>query len=142
MAASQFMTHDGLVDSLALTARWHFPVTNRQMPVNPSRISHMWQDLGMSQTFGMETPSEHSPIAHRRPVRYLVVIDAGGSKVARLFLDTHDMVGEFDAAVAEVTVMTNGLVPQVGAFGPEWDAALQGHNATERAAALVYTLAI
>ena len=96
----------------------------------------------MSQTFGMETPREHPSTPHRKPVRYLVVIDAGGSMVARLFLDAREMVAEFDAAVEEVAAMTNGLVPQLGALGPEWDLALQGHSAVERAAAMVYTLQI
>lgn len=96
----------------------------------------------MSQTFGIETPREHHSTPHRKPVRYLVVIDAGGSMVARLFLDTREMVTEFDAAVDAVGAMTNGLVPQVGALGSEWDRALQGHSAVERAAAMVYTLQI
>lgn len=96
----------------------------------------------MSQTFGIETPREHTPTPHRKPVRYLIVIDAGGSMVARLFLDTREMVAEFDAAVEEVTGMTNGLVPEVGALSSEWDRALQSHNAAERATALVYTFEI
>ena len=96
----------------------------------------------MSQTFGIEIPREHPITPHRKPVRYLVVIDAGGSMVARLFLDTREMVAEFDAAVEEVSTMANGLVPQVGAIGSEWDLALQGHSAIERAAAKVYTLPI
>ncbi len=62
--------------------------------------------------------------------------------VARLFLDTREMVAEFDAAVEEVTMMTNGLVPEVGALSSEWDRALQSHNDAERAAAMVYTLEI
>jgi hypothetical protein len=36
--------------------------------------------------------------------------------------------------------MTRGLVPALGAAGPEWDRALDGHSNTERAAAEVYTL--
>jgi hypothetical protein len=36
--------------------------------------------------------------------------------------------------------MTSRLVPQPGAEGAEWDAALAGHSARERAAARVYTL--
>ncbi|MEO5797278.1 MAG: hypothetical protein ABIP34_20810 [Rhodoferax sp.] len=96
----------------------------------------------MSQTFGMETPRNTDPIAHRPPVRYLVVIDSGGSMVARLFVATREQAAEFDAMVEEVTAMTLGLTPETGAMGTEWDAALQGHNATERAAALVYTLPI
>jgi hypothetical protein len=38
--------------------------------------------------------------------------------------------------------MTQGLVPEAGATGPEWDPALEGHTAAERAAAQVYTLDI
>lgn len=83
-----------------------------------------------------------NPTVHRAPARYLVVIDSGGSMVARLFLPTRELAAEFDAMVEEVTVMTQDLTPETGALGTEWDVALQGHNATERAAALVYTLAI
>lgn len=90
----------------------------------------------------MESPRSAELIAHRQPVRYLVVIDSGGSMVARLFLATREQAAEFDAMVEEVTVMTLGLTPETGALGKEWDVALQGHNATERAAALVYTLPI
>ena len=90
----------------------------------------------------METPRDTDPTAHRLPVRYLVVIDSGGSMVARLFLPSRVLAAEFDAMVEEVTVMTQGLTPQTGALGPEWDVALQGHNAAERAAALVYTLPV
>jgi hypothetical protein len=96
----------------------------------------------MSQTFGMEAPREHKPGLHRKPVRYLMIIEAGGSMVVRLFLDTREMVTEFDAAVEEVAGMIKGLMPQAGALGAEWDHALQGHNTAERAAAMVYTLAI
>lgn len=94
----------------------------------------------MSQNFGMESPRDHPPSLFRKPVRYIVVIDAGGSMVARLFLDTREMVGEFDAAVEEVPGMLKGLVPELGALGSEWDVALQGHNVAERADAKVYTL--
>lgn len=62
--------------------------------------------------------------------------------VARLFLETREKVAEFDAAVEEVSMMTNGLVPEVGALGVEWDLPLQGHSSAERVAALVYTLAV
>ncbi len=94
----------------------------------------------MSQTFGMALPSEHSHTPHRPPTRYLVLIEAAGAMVARLFLETREPAGEFDAGVEELAVMTKGLVPVAGASGPEWDAALQGHNASERGAAQVYTL--
>jgi hypothetical protein len=36
--------------------------------------------------------------------------------------------------------MISGLVPELGATGPEWDAALQGHSLAERRAAKVYRL--
>ena len=94
----------------------------------------------MSQTFGMESPGEHSHTAHRPPALYLVLIEAAGAMVARLFLATREPAGEFDAGVEEVGVMTRGLVPAAGALGAEWDTALQGHNAAERGAAQVYTL--
>lgn len=96
----------------------------------------------MSQTFGMESPQAHAQTLHRKPVRYLVVIESGGSMIARLFLDTREMVSEMDAAVEELGSMTAGLVPVEGAMGSEWDAALAGHSATERAAAKVFTLAV
>ena len=62
--------------------------------------------------------------------------------VARLYLETRKQVAEFDAAVEEVSSMTNGVAPQIGATGSEWDQALQGHSAIERSAAKVYTLAL
>jgi hypothetical protein len=96
----------------------------------------------MSQNFGIEIPQERLPTPHRQPVRYLIVINSGGSMVARLFLATREMAGEFDAAVEEVSSMTSGLVPQVGALGFEWDRALQGHSEAERATAEIYTLKI
>jgi hypothetical protein len=94
----------------------------------------------MGQGFGMETPSAHSSAALRPPARYLVVIDAAGATVARLFTDTRVPVAEFDAGTEELALMTRGLVPLVGALGPEWDRALEGHSAAERATAEVYTL--
>jgi hypothetical protein len=42
----------------------------------------------MSSTFGIEAPGQHHQALHRQPARYLVVIDSGGSTIARLFLDT------------------------------------------------------
>jgi hypothetical protein len=77
---------------------------------------------------------------HRKVARYLVVIDAGGVGVVRLFLDNHEQVAEFDAGTEEAAQMISGLVPSQGADGPEWDRALQGHSPTERRAAKVYHL--
>lgn len=94
----------------------------------------------MSQGFGIEAPRAHTQTAHRKPARFLVVIDAGGYVVARLFLETREQVAEFDAGSEEAAQMTVGRVPVKGADGPEWDRALEGHSAAERSAAEVYTL--
>lgn len=96
----------------------------------------------MSQGFGGESPRAHTQTAHRRPARFLVVIDSGGSVIARLFLDTREQVAEFDAGTEEVARMTAGLVPAKGTDGPEWDRALEGHSLAERLAAEVYTLQV
>jgi hypothetical protein len=94
----------------------------------------------MSQDFGSATPQAHVQTAHRKIARYLVVIDAGGVGVARLFLDNREQVAEFDAGTEETAQMVAGLVPAQGAEGPEWDRALQGHSLAERRAAKVYSL--
>ena len=76
----------------------------------------------------------------QKPAKFLVLIDAGGAMVARLFDEARVQVAEFDAAAEEVAVMTSGLVPGRGAEAPEWDRPLQGHNPHERREAQVYTL--
>lgn len=99
-----------------------------------------WQHRRMSQGFGGESPRAHTQTSHRKPARYLVVIDSGGFAIARLFLDTREQVAEFDAGTEEAAQMTAGLVPSRGADGTEWDRPLEGHSAAERSAADVYTL--
>jgi hypothetical protein len=95
----------------------------------------------MDHGFGIESPGAHHPPPHQQqPVRYVVIIDAGGSMVARLFLATRELAGEFDAGAEEIVQMTQGLRPERAAAGPEWDRALAGHNAVERSLAEVYTL--
>lgn len=101
-----------------------------------------WQDRSMSQNFGIESPRVQDTSPLKRPVRYVVVIDAGGSMMARLFLETRETSGSFDAAVEELSGMIMGLVPQVGALGSEWDVALQGHSQSERTDARIYTLKV
>jgi len=96
----------------------------------------------MSQTFGSESPRSHIHTGHRKPARYLVVIDSGGYTVARLFLETRELVAEFDAGTEEVAQMTAGLVPTKDADAAEWDRALEGHSVAERRAADVYTLKV
>lgn len=95
----------------------------------------------MSQNFGIAMPQARAVHAHRPPVRYVVVIDSGGSMVARLFLANRELVNECDAAATEVANTTAGIRPVQGAVGSEWDAALKGYSALERATAEVYTLA-
>lgn len=73
------------------------------------------------------------------PAKYLVIIESGGASETHLYTADRRHVAGFDPT-EEVSVMTNGLVPQQGAQGPEWDAVLGGHSRGERAAALVYTL--
>jgi hypothetical protein len=94
----------------------------------------------MGQGFGGESPRAHTQTAHRKPARFLVVIDSGGSAIARLFLDTREQIAEFDAGTEETAQMTAGRVPARSAAGPEWDRALEGHSAAERGSADVYTL--
>lgn len=94
----------------------------------------------MSQNFGIAMPQAHSLAPHREPVRYLVLIESGGGMVARLFLANRELVNECDAAATEVANTTAGIRPARGATGSEWDAALKGFGAHERATAEVYTL--
>lgn len=94
----------------------------------------------MSQVFGSEVPRKHLQTAHQGPVRYVVVIDAGGAAVARLLLADRSQVAEFDAGAEEVASMIRGRVPQQGATGSAWDRVLQGHSAAERAGAAVYVI--
>jgi hypothetical protein len=98
--------------------------------------------MTMSQDFGISMPPKHGATPHRAPVRYLVVIDAGGAMVARLYLATRELVNECDASSAEIAALTVGLAPKVGTLEPEWDAALKGYNLLERAGAEVYTLTL
>ena len=94
----------------------------------------------MSQGFGSESPRAHNQTAHRKPARYLMLIESGGTVVARLYIDTREQVAEFDAGTEEVAQMTSGLVPVLGASGPVWDRPLEGHSAAERLAAEVFLL--
>jgi hypothetical protein len=94
----------------------------------------------MSQDYGGESPRGHTQTVHRTPTRYLVVIEAGGVAVARLFLANREAVAEFDAGTEEAAQLTAGRVAAHGAEGPEWDQALAGHSADERRAAAIYTL--
>jgi hypothetical protein len=94
----------------------------------------------MNHGFGMESPRPHDESPLRPPARYLVLIEGGGSPIARLFTERRAPAGEFDASSEEVALMTRGLVPVRQALGSEWDEALEGHSRAERATAEVYTL--
>jgi hypothetical protein len=76
------------------------------------------------------------------PVKYLIVIESGGPMVARLFDANRVHVIDMDASSEDVSETTEGIVPTHGGMAPEWDRALAGHSAEERAAAQVYTLAL
>ncbi|MDI4635305.1 hypothetical protein J7U46_19740 [Pelomonas sp. V22] len=78
----------------------------------------------------------------RKAARYLVLIDSGGYAVARLFLESREQVAEFDGATEETNSMISGLTATHGASGTEWDKALAGHSAEERAAAEVFELKV
>jgi len=74
------------------------------------------------------------------PAKYLVIIETVGVRDALLFTADRQQVADIDGATEEVAQMTRGLTPVDGASGPEWDHALAGRSAEERAAAVVYTL--
>jgi hypothetical protein len=76
----------------------------------------------------------------QKRAKFLVVIDAGGAMVARLFDEQRVQVAEFDATSEEVAVMTSGLLAGQGADAADWDKPLSGHNPQERHEARVYTL--
>jgi hypothetical protein len=62
--------------------------------------------------------------------------------VARLFLESHEQVDEFDASTEEVAQMIMHLQADSNAGDPQWDRALAGHSGAERAEARVYLLEI
>jgi hypothetical protein len=94
----------------------------------------------MNHGFGIERPAPHHRSAQQPAARYMILIEAGGAMTALMFTQTREQVAEFDAGSEEVALMVRGLQPQVGANGSEWDAALGGQSADERAAARVFTL--
>jgi hypothetical protein len=96
----------------------------------------------MNHGFGNELPRAHGNTSLRSHTRYLVVIDSGGFMVARLFLESREQVAEFDASTEEVAQMITHLQADSNAGEPQWDRALAGHSASERAEARVYVLDI
>ncbi len=55
----------------------------------------------------------------QKPARYLVLIEQGGSMIARLFDEELHLVADIDAASEEVAVMTSGLQAQPTAASSE-----------------------
>ena len=94
----------------------------------------------MNDGFGHEVPPRHAQQTHRQVSRYLVVIGSPDGGVARLFLENRTQVAEFDAGTEEVLELIKTASASTGAGAPEWDRALGGHTAAERASATVYTL--
>jgi hypothetical protein len=94
----------------------------------------------MNDGFGHEVPPRHAQQQHRQVSRYLVVIASTDGAIARLFGEDRTQVAEFDAGTEEVAALTHDAQPTTGASGPEWDRALAGHTAAERAGATVYVL--
>ena len=106
------------------------------------RLEPTRRHTDMSHGFGNELPRAHGNISLRSHTRYLVVIDSGGFMVARLFLDSREQVAEFDASTEEVAQMIMHLKADGNAGDPQWDRALAGHSAAERAEARVYVLEV
>lgn len=90
--------------------------------------------------FGIESPAQHHQTPHRKPVRYVVIIEEAGARVARLYLETREQVGEVDAGAGEIADLVKGREPARSATDPVWDQVLRGNSREERAAADVYTL--
>ena len=79
---------------------------------------------------------------HSSPAKFLIVIDSGGSMVARLFDADRIHVIDMDASTEDVVATTDGVVPTNSVAAPEWDRALAGHSAVERATAQVFALVV
>ncbi len=76
------------------------------------------------------------------PVKYVILIEAGGPMVARLFDANRVHITDLDAASQDVVLMTEGLASEHAGNQAEWALALSGHNDGERAAAQLYTLPV
>lgn len=96
----------------------------------------------MNDGFGHEVPPRHAQQTHRQVSRWLVVIASTDGALARLFSADRTQVAEFDAGTEEVNDLTQTAAASTGASGPEWDRALGGHTAAERASATVYELSV
>ena len=94
----------------------------------------------MTQGFGGEVPAPHVQAEHRQVTKYLVVIAAPEGPIAKLLLPSREQVAELDANTEEVTSMTMGRAPTIGAAEADWDKLFAGRSAEERTTAKIYTL--
>ena len=94
----------------------------------------------MTQGFGGQVPAPHVQAVHRQATKYLVVIAAPEGPIAKLLLPNREQVAELDANTEEVTSMTMGRAPTIGAAEADWDKLFAGHSAEERTTAKIYTL--
>ncbi|CAN5571669.1 hypothetical protein BH09PSE5_BH09PSE5_16720 [soil metagenome] len=77
-----------------------------------------------------------------KPVKYLVLIDAAGAPVARMFDADMVHILDIDATSEEVVDMTGGHVPAYNAAESQWESMLAGHTLEERKSAQIFTLDI
>lgn len=77
---------------------------------------------------------------HKNPVRYLVIIEADGAMIAKLYDAQYHHENDIDAGSEEVAVMTKGLTPTQNGNDATWSQVLVGHGEAERRAAQIYTL--
>jgi hypothetical protein len=94
----------------------------------------------MDYAYGLEAHAHPDASPPRPPIRYLVIVPAAEWAIALLFLESRELVGNVPAGSEEVVSMIEGLTPTKSGHLPEWDAALAGHSAEERAGADVYVL--
>jgi hypothetical protein len=77
-----------------------------------------------------------------KPVKYLVLIEAAGIPVARLFDADKAHILDIDATSEEVVDMTGGHTPERSGADSRWDILLGGHTSQERREAQIFTLEI
>ena len=94
----------------------------------------------MSQDFGRESAHTHVQTEHRKISRFLVVIDAGGVGVARLFLDSREQVAEFDSGTEEAAQMISAWCPPRAPMVPNGTARCRATARPSARAAKVYRL--
>jgi hypothetical protein len=77
---------------------------------------------------------------HKKPVKYLVIIESDGAMVAKLYDAQFKHENDIDAGSEEVAVMTRGLTPTRSGNDATWAKVLVGHGEAERRSAEIYAL--